>query len=270
MIESSAGAASLVVPAAQDARRSFFTWMGGVLLVIVLVGFAPTLYFRSYFHPPEVPAYLYAHGGVLTTWFVLLLLQPLLIASGQRTWHRRVGWLGALVAAAVVGVSGFTDFHFVNRLGAQIGTAAPQLSHHDTAAQVSTAVLGFAGQILVFAALVTLAVLLRNSSASHKRLMLTASIGIVGAAAARWGYVLVAIGVAPQMAFPIAGIVGTLGVPWALLAAIVVHDKRTLGRVLPITWWTTGIAALLPLLVRQLGTAEIAIAWTSRMIYGAG
>jgi hypothetical protein len=128
------------------------------------------------------------------------------------------------------------------------------------------AVFGFAAQISVFAVLVTLAILLRKHSLTHKRLMLIASIGIVGAAAGRWGYVLVAIGVAPAMAFPIAGFVGTVVVPWLLLAAVVVHDKRTLGRVLPVTWWCCGISALLPLVARQLGTAELAIAWTSRMV----
>ena len=212
MIESSAGAASLVVPAAQDARRSFFTWMGGVLLVIVLVGFAPTLYFRS--------SSIHQKCRRISTRRrrlddVVRSLALTTAADRQRSTNmaptRGLAWsFGRCSSRRSQRIH---RFPLREPTGGTDRYRSSATFHHDTAAQVSTAVLGFAGQILVFAALVTLAVLLRNSSASHKRLMLTASIGIVGAAAARWGYVLVAIGVAPQMAFPIAGIVGTLGVP---------------------------------------------------------
>jgi hypothetical protein len=249
---------------------NFFTWMAGTLFVIVLVGFAPTLYLRAHFGSPELPAYLYAHGTALTTWFALLFVQALLIGRRRRTLHQRVGWVGAAAAVAVVATSAYADFYFVERAAAQMSAAAPQLSPGAVAARVSAAVLGFAGQILVFAALVALAILLRKQSPSHKRLMLIASIGIVGAAAGRWGYVLVAVGIAPALAFPLAGIVGTLVLPFVLLGAVALYDKRSLGRVLPLTWWSCGVAALLPLVFRQLGTTELAGAWMSRVIDGGG
>jgi hypothetical protein len=66
--------------------------MSTVTLVIVLAGFARTLYLRPVFQPQPIPAHLYVHGLVLTSWFVWLWVQTLLVQTGRSPvcWRRPV------------------------------------------------------------------------------------------------------------------------------------------------------------------------------------
>ncbi len=75
-------------------RSRFFVGMALALLVIAFGGFGRTVYFGKFFDAPELPWYLLLHGVVLTIWFVLLLAQALLIATGRTALHRRLGRLG--------------------------------------------------------------------------------------------------------------------------------------------------------------------------------
>lgn len=65
--------------------------MTGLMRVIVLVGFAHTLYLRVLFGLPDIPAQLYVHGTVLTIWFTLAFVQTGLIATDRTAIHRRLG-----------------------------------------------------------------------------------------------------------------------------------------------------------------------------------
>ena len=82
--------------------RRFFLAMSIVLLVIVLTGFAPTLYLRAFFDVPPIPAWVYLHGAILTGWFVLLCLQSSLAVTGRIGTHRRLGVAGAVLGGAVI------------------------------------------------------------------------------------------------------------------------------------------------------------------------
>ena len=80
--------------------------MSAVLITGVFLGFAPTYYLR----PPEavpIPRYLHVHGAAMTAWFLLLLLQSLLIATGRRSIHRRTGIAGAVIAVVITLVNPF-------------------------------------------------------------------------------------------------------------------------------------------------------------------
>jgi len=63
--------------------RWFFPIVSAGLLAALLVGFAPTLFLRSLFDVPPIPAYLYVHGIVLTTWFVLVFAQTCGVPSAE-------------------------------------------------------------------------------------------------------------------------------------------------------------------------------------------
>src|SRR5687767_12156757 len=84
------------------AQRVFYVGISGTLLLVVLVGFAPTLYLRSLFDGPENPPYLSAHGVVLTAWYVGLFFQTVLVAAHRTDIHRRLGWALAALAVAVL------------------------------------------------------------------------------------------------------------------------------------------------------------------------
>jgi hypothetical protein len=73
--------------------------MSWTILLLLLTGFTPTLDLRPVFKPAAMPAYLYLHGIVLTTWFLWLFAQSLLIRSERTALHRRVGVAGGVLAA---------------------------------------------------------------------------------------------------------------------------------------------------------------------------
>ena len=69
-------------------HNSFFFVSASALLLTLLIGFAPTLYLRAFFDAPPIPGYLYVHGGVLTAWFVWLLVQTTMVRLGRIAVHR--------------------------------------------------------------------------------------------------------------------------------------------------------------------------------------
>ena len=76
------------------ARSKFFFGMSIVLLLLILSGFAPTLYLRAFFDVPPIPSHLYLHGSILTGWFVWMVVQTSLVQTGPRSGRSRLGRRG--------------------------------------------------------------------------------------------------------------------------------------------------------------------------------
>jgi hypothetical protein len=174
-------------------RSSFFFWSSAVLLSFLAIGFAPTLYLRAFFDVPPIPGYLYVHGGVLTAWFIWLAVQTTMVRMGRTALHRRFGVIGAIIAAAVIGAGLMATRGFVARLRAHgidwdtDMSAVPALGIEGVP-MVQFAAGVFWGNVVgiaVFAGLVVAAILLRHKPQAHKRLMLLASIALIGPALAR-------------------------------------------------------------------------------------
>ena len=91
-------------PSRSGSRRYFFVVMASMVTVIVFAGFAPSFYLRAAFQPDSnLSILLQIKGAVFSAWIILFLVQPILIARGSRALHRRLGWLAAAIAAAIVG-----------------------------------------------------------------------------------------------------------------------------------------------------------------------
>lgn len=151
-------------------RSKFFVCMSALLLIIMLAGFAETLYLRAYLEQPDMPMHLYVHGVVLTAWYLLFLAQTSLVASHRTDLHRRLGVIGAVLAVGVVAVSVATlvaRSQSIYALGFDEPTRLP-------AGNLLT--------VIAFSTCVVAAITLRHRSAAHKRLMLIASISIIGPA----------------------------------------------------------------------------------------
>ena len=88
------------VPAAR--RSPFFQFMAILLLITVAMGFARTLFLRTWYPVPLLPAYIIVHGLVMVSWYLLLVIQTSLIAAHRTDLHRRLGVLGAVLAAFMV------------------------------------------------------------------------------------------------------------------------------------------------------------------------
>jgi uncharacterized membrane protein YozB (DUF420 family) len=201
------------------AERLFYTCMAMAILAAVVLGFARTFFLRPWFpdHPAPPEPFFLLHGAVFAAWFVLLVVQPSLVAAGRTDLHRRLGQAGAVLAVVmvVVGIQG--AIIAASRPGGFTGVPIPPLSF--------MAIPFF--DMIVFPVLVGVAVARRRDAQSHKRLMLIASISLLGAAIARWPFELLAPP-SPVVFF---------GLTDAFLLAIVAWDLATTRRLHPATLW---------------------------------
>jgi len=155
-------------------ERRFYAGMIIALAAMVFVGFAPSFYLRSFFAGGRsLTPLLYVHGLVFSAWMALLITQSALITSRRPDLHRKLGALGLLLALAMLIAAAATALTLATRLLQSKGANA--------AGHAALALL----DLPVFASLVLAAVLLRRRSQTHKRLMLLATVVIIGAAVNR-------------------------------------------------------------------------------------
>jgi hypothetical protein len=148
-------------------KRYFFVAMATLILLTVFVGFAPSFYLRSSFHPDhELSVVLHIHGILFSAWIVLLLVQTVLIAKGSRRLHQRLGWVTVGVAAAML-------LLVLLATKDQIRGIPPE----DAAGALALNMLGS----ILFGIPVVAAVYNRKRPDWHKRLMLGATFGLLGA-----------------------------------------------------------------------------------------
>jgi uncharacterized membrane protein YozB (DUF420 family) len=149
-------------------QRLFYVVMGSFVVLVCFVGFAPSFYLKSYLNPDrELSILLHVKGFVFSAWIILFLVQSVLIARGSRALHRRLGWLAALLATAMVALVAAATVEEMRRVPPFPPPAvALALNTFDT---------------VVFAILVSTAICYRKKSEWHKRLMLSATLILVGA-----------------------------------------------------------------------------------------
>ncbi len=87
---------------AYSAEHDLFSTFGVVAFSIVLAGFARTFFLRFMFSSRSMPLYLYLHGLLFSTWFVLFFIQTRLVAAHRVDLHRRLGILSAGLAGFAV------------------------------------------------------------------------------------------------------------------------------------------------------------------------
>ena len=142
---------------------------------LLFAGFARSYYLRSAFGFPTLSGFLHLHGLVMTSWFVLFLVQVGLISLGRTRLHRQLGVLGVGLATVMVAVTSMV----VIRAARRSFTPFPE-----TVNWPGFLLLGL-GIVATFALLFSAAIWLRAQSAIHKRLMVLASLTIWGPAISR-------------------------------------------------------------------------------------
>src|SRR5262249_23693053 len=154
--------------------RRLYKWASVFIPLIVLVGFARTYYLKGLFDTPAIPGLLvHIHGVVMTSWVVLFVTQVSLVAAGRTRFPRRIGGLGAGVAAMVVFVGVATGISSAVRGGGPSNLAGLRFLAVPL------------GDMLVFSILVGIALYSRRRIETHKRLMLLATLSVLSAAIAR-------------------------------------------------------------------------------------
>ena len=220
-----------------SAERAFYGGMALAILASVCLGFARSFFLRPWFPEVHVPPerYFLLHGTVFFAWFVLLVVQALLIGARRVALHRRLGTLGGVLAAVMVvlGVTG--SIIAARRPGGFVDTPVPPLEF--------LAVPLF--DMVLFASSVALALVWRRDSQAHKRLMLVGSISLLTAAIARWPFDALQAG--PPVFF---------GLTDLYLVPLVLWDLATRRRLHPATLWGgLALVASQPLRLMLSGTA---------------
>ena len=88
------------------AERYFYSVATLLLLALTVVGFQ-LFYFHGMAYPgrplaPPIKTLVITHGVAMSLWMLLSLVQPFLIASGNRRVHMALGKVAAVVAACLV------------------------------------------------------------------------------------------------------------------------------------------------------------------------
>jgi hypothetical protein len=166
------------------ARRDdvFFSTMALAILGTVFLGFARSYYLAGVFQARLPNLLVHVHAGVFSVWILLFIAQTSLVSAGRLDLHRRLGILGAALAGAMV-VLGF--------LAATDSLArgfAPPGSDLDPKSFYSIPFF----ETAVFCVLIAWALRARGDGAAHKRLILIATISIMGPAVNRWAFLPIA------------------------------------------------------------------------------
>lgn len=218
-----------------SAERNFFTAITVVLAIVVLIGFARTFFLKVFFPEAQsfaAPERIFSiHGVVFAAWTGLLVLQALLIRVRKKNMHRCLGWVGVSLATLMIVIGTYGSLVAAQRPGGFIGVPVPPEQF----------LIFPLVDMILFGIFVTLAVVWRNNSQSHKRLMILATVNLVEAAIIRIPIVFIGAG-APFT---------SRGLSYLFIVAIVVWDLCSSGRIRRVTLWA-GLLVIISLPLRML------------------
>jgi hypothetical protein len=153
---------------------AFFVWMAFACVAIAFGGFGLEYWASTAAGELSVPPIYHVHGVLFSAWTIFLWVQAMFISNGQPARHRGSGLIGISIATGMVWAGVLVSISAIrNHTAHGFGEAALTFS----VVQVTA--------IALFAGLVVAALVMARDRATHKRLMLVATIGILEAAIAR-------------------------------------------------------------------------------------
>lgn len=163
-------------------ERMFYTTMALAILIVVFVGFSRTFYLRPYYFPERLIPLLIVHGTIFSSWIALFVTQTMLVATKNTRIHMKLGVAALVIAPLMLLVGTYT---------ALVRAKGPSPLPDVNPLAFLTIPLG---DMLIFGILFGAAYYYRNKLATHKRLMLLASIALLPAGVARWPIHFIATG----------------------------------------------------------------------------
>jgi hypothetical protein len=207
--------------------RAFFTALSVANALIIVAGFGYSTYARIQlgdprFGGPTLATLVRLHAAVATAWTVLLIVQTRLIAASRIRLHRRLGVVGGITAASVVGLGWVVAVTAVRRFANAGGS--------DETMALRFFVLP-CQELAVFTALVGAALWLRQRKDYHKRLILLGTIALIPAATTR-----------PFLPGSLPNTLMMFGLAEVMfVVALCVHDRRMSGHIHAATVWGGGL-----------------------------
>jgi hypothetical protein len=214
----------------------FFPAMALLILGVVVLGFAQSYFFAGMLRAKLPNTLVHIHGALFVSWIFFLVIQTSLVAARKVKWHMTLGLGGVILPPLMLVFGVLTLFDSIRRNGTGV---PPELL-----------LVGDLGELLLFAALTSWALLARRDAASHKRLMILGTMALLGPAIDRW---------------PIPhGVLFTLGVYFCLPLLVVAYDlwsHRRIHRSTAVAYAMIAVVTLTVLPVSRLGFWQQVIAW---------
>ena len=239
----------------------FYQRMALTCLAVGIIGFTPTYWLPLVRGTIQVHPWTHVHALFFYGWLGLFVTQTSLAASGRIVRHRELGVLGVAIASGMCFVGlGMTVHSLKSSIALGFGDAARAFS------------IVSATAIVLFAALVAVAIARVKTPEVHKRLMLVATASVLQAAVGRWFLLFLAprpAGGVSQGALgppPVAVTVGPGLVVDLLIVAAMVYDRRTRGRVHAVYWIAGGIVLAVQVLRVPLSSTSAWIAITNWLL----
>lgn len=197
-----------------DWRRSdrrVYAAVAVFFVLVVLIGFGRTYYFRFAVDGPAVPSTLvHLHGLVMTLWVAFFVSQVWLIRTKRAKVHMNMGMLGIALAIVVVVVGFFTAAAAAKNGSAASPPDIPPLAFF---------IVPFC-DIILFAVFFAAAIYYRKRLADHKRLMLLTVLNFLPPAVAR----------IPIPALQAFGPLFFFGIPTLLALGFIAYDTVRNGK----------------------------------------
>lgn len=233
------------------AERRFYSRMALFMVAIVFLGFAPSFYLRGLVHVPRpnptLPASVLIHGSLFTLWMLVFVAQTQLVAAGRRDLHRKLGKASFVLALAIIPLMYLVGVWQVSR--------ANQPPFTDPLNWTVVPLLG----IPIYAYLLWIGWSRRRESTTHKRAMLCAALMLMDPAIGRFP-------IGPPM---LAVFGATSALALATYIPLVLHDRKLMGRVHPVTKLAVTLVAAM-MLVRMIFLATGSWAPIARHLPGIG
>jgi hypothetical protein len=164
------------------ADRWVYVFMAGLFIITALAGFIPDSVailteVRAHARPP-LPAVMHMHALLMGSWLLLLLAQTLLVATGRRSLHRKIGAAAlVLVPLILVSMVSIVRFSFEGVAIASAAHVADPAELGDLRLLVSSLLPEQVRAALFFGVFTVWALWARNrDSQAHKRLMVLATL----------------------------------------------------------------------------------------------
>jgi hypothetical protein len=160
-------------PTRHRSDRAFFLGMMLAVWAAILSGFLYRNINKFLDGTLSYPWIVHVHAFVFTLWLVFFTAQVLLVHRGSVALHRKLGPIGAALAAVMV------------VLGVLTAIITERLKFGTPYADTRFLSVMFA-DMLAFGGLIAAGMLLRGAPAGHKRLMLVATLVLTDAGFGRW------------------------------------------------------------------------------------
>lgn len=160
--------------------RVFFPVMAVLILICVFLGFARTYFLAGMIHAPLPSWIIHVHGALFSSWILLFLVQVSLVSGRRLDLHKKLGLFGFGLSCVMI------VFGLLAARNSLMRGISPVPSM-----DVRTFFVIPISSMFVFATLIFFGYKLRKNPIAHKRVMMIATISLLGAAIFRWPFAFV-------------------------------------------------------------------------------